>query len=129
MESQQGTPYYTVKLDEARGFVRITRTGAVYPSLVEMERDTQLLEQIVRRFGVRRGLIDFRQGPPARNDEAFERATEKGRRLLRDGFERFAVLVRSAVGKLQVNRLSREDGAVPHVFLDEAEAIRYLEGP
>jgi hypothetical protein len=37
-----------------------------------------------------------------------------------------AVLVRTQVGKLQIARLSKEDGGGPVVFFDYAEALAYL---
>jgi hypothetical protein len=76
--------------------------------------------------GKARLLLDLRQGP-GRNDAPFEQATEAARRGLFDLFGRVAVLVRTQVGKLQVSRLQKSDGADPHaVFTDEAEAIAWL---
>ncbi|MCU1281432.1 MAG: hypothetical protein JWM53_4978, partial [bacterium] len=37
-----------------------------------------------------------------------------------------AILVRTAVGKLHVQRLGKEVGRAPAIFLDEAEAIAHL---
>jgi hypothetical protein len=75
---------------------------------------------------VRRLLIDLRGGPPGRNDPEFERASEQWRRSLSEDFERVAILVRTAVGKLHIQRLGREIGREPSIFMDEAEALKFL---
>jgi hypothetical protein len=43
--------------------------------------------------------------PPGRNDPELERASVEWRRALSTDFERVAILVRSAVGKLHIQRL------------------------
>jgi hypothetical protein len=82
-----------------------------------------------RTFGARRILVDLRGGPPGRNDPDFERATEAWRRQLATELERVAILVRTAAGKLHVQRLGREVGRAPGVFMDEAEAVAWLRRP
>jgi hypothetical protein len=51
-------------------------------------------------------LIDARDAP-ARNDAEFEETFARARRPILAQFGRVAVLVRSAVGKLQVTRYAR----------------------
>ncbi|MGZ3426417.1 MAG: hypothetical protein ACXVCV_07200, partial [Polyangia bacterium] len=81
----------------------------------------------VRGAGVRRILLDLRSGPPGRNDEAFESASGVWRRQLAKECDRFAVLVRTVAGKLQSQRLARDEGRVAsNVFMDEAEALAFL---
>ena len=70
-------------------------------------------------------LIDSREGP-ARNDPAFEELLARVRGPIVSRFARSAVLVQSAVGRLQVARYAREDRASPGVFTDEAAALAYL---
>jgi hypothetical protein len=71
-------------------------------------------------------LIDVRDAPP-RNDAAFEAVIT---RLLEAFIKRFsahAFLVRSAVGRLQTQRLARQRGNEhPLVFDDEEDALRHL---
>jgi hypothetical protein len=57
--------------------------------------------------------------------ELQQRMTESARRLF-DGFDRTAVLVRTAVGKLQINRMARQGVPQLAVFDDEAAAIAWL---
>jgi hypothetical protein len=70
-------------------------------------------------------LVDLRRGP-LRNDDAFETAIAPYRRELTRGFRRAAILVRSAVGVLQVNRYKRTGEAGPPVFTGELEALEHL---
>lgn len=108
------------------GFGRVTRTSAPPPAVDEMAAFYDKLLAAVRRSGARRLLLDLRAGPPGRNDPEFERASEEWRRALASDFDRVAILVRTAVGKLHIQRLGREVGRAPAIFMDEAEAIAFL---
>jgi hypothetical protein len=72
-------------------------------------------------------LIDVRDSP-LRNDPAFERLLAQYRARFMSGFAKVAVLARTQVGKLQINRLAREDGIDLKIFDNEAEAMSYLTG-
>ncbi len=68
----------------------------------------------------------MREGP-LRNDSAFEVTLSRARGAIVARFARSAVLVKSAVGRLQMERYAREDKRqAPLVFGEEAEAIAYL---
>ena len=72
-------------------------------------------------------LVDLREGP-FRTDRAFEERFEKFRAEMLRGYARTAILVRSAVGKLQVQRHAREDATPLQVFDDEGAALAFLAG-
>ena len=108
------------------GFVRVTRLHSPPPSPAQMAALYAELTLAMRRAGARRLLLDLRAGPPGRNDAEFERASEKWRESLAHDLERVAILVRTAVGKLHVQRLGREVGSAPAIFMDEAEAVAHL---
>jgi hypothetical protein len=115
--------------DRARRLVRYTRTSAAFRDLSELEevysaliRAAQGLDQ--RRLGL---LIDLREAP-ARNDPGFEEAIGRHRKAMMRGYGRVALLVKTAVGKLQVGRHTREDGVAGLVTQDETEALRFLSG-
>ena len=72
--------------------------------------------------------IDWREGPQ-RNDAPFEDAIRRAMPRLCRGYRSVAVIVRSAVGALQVNRHFREASLVGEVFQDEADALEYLRAP
>ena len=120
------TEFYVVSVDDRARVLRMTRTPAAYASLVAMKDAQAALRLSLAPFAGHRLLLDLRGGPTARNDDAFEQASLDARKQLALLFPRTAVLVRSAVGKLQVQRLSRADGTHPQVFHDEAAAIAYL---
>ena len=119
--------YYAVRVDH--GILRLERTSTPYPSMEAMHAANRALAAVVRGAGVRRILLDLRKGPPGRNDAAFEEASSVWRKQLAAECERAAVLVRTVAGKLQSQRLARDEGRTPtNVFLDEAAALAYLAG-
>jgi hypothetical protein len=119
--------YYCVRVDG--GIVRLERTATAYPSLPAMDAANRALAIVIRGAGIRRILLDLRKGPPGRNDEAFEHASAVWRKQLSAEVDRAAILVRTVAGKLQSQRLAREEGRQPtNVFMDEAEALAYLRG-
>lgn len=111
------------------GIARVTRTAAAPPGPAQMAALYGELTAAMRRSGCKRALIDLRGGPPGRNDPEFERASEDWRKSLAANLERIAILVRTAVGKLHIQRLGREVGRAPSIFMDEAEAIAFLRAP
>lgn len=75
-------------------------------------------------------LLDMRDAP-MRNDVEFERAMGNEVATLLAGFRRRAVLVKTAVGALQLHRAARslwgeDPDSQPEVFRDEAEAMQHL---
>jgi hypothetical protein len=117
--------YYSVRVE--RGYVRLERTPTPYPTMEAMHAANRALAGAVRQAGVRRILLDLRKGPPGRNDEAFEHQSAIWRKQLSDESDRAAVLVRTVAGKLQSQRLARDEGRVArNVFMNEAEALEFL---
>jgi hypothetical protein len=122
------TPYCTLELDRRQGFLRFTRSEKPYPSLTAIELEAIELDHALERMCGARILVDLRAAAP-RNDPEFEMTIKRLRRRLYERSERAAVLVRTAVGALQVKRHVREDGANVEVFQSEDDALAYLEGP
>jgi hypothetical protein len=119
--------YYTVRVES--GILRLERTATAYPTLEIMHAANRALAVAVRGAGIGRILLDLRKGPPGRNDEAFEHASAVWRKQLSAEVDRAAILVRTVAGKLQSQRLAREEGRQPtNVFMDESEALAYLRG-
>ncbi len=120
--------HVTLAFDEARGLVRYARTGKPYADIADMSASHEKMAAALPPFfpaGLKL-LIDVRAAPP-RNDDAFESVVT---RLLETFIKRFsahAFMVKSAVGRLQTQRLARSRGDTnPSVFDDEQEALRYL---
>jgi hypothetical protein len=125
MSMELGNAYFRIVPEPARRLVRVQRTPEPMPREAEVVSSIfAALDEPLRRFAGYRVLLDLRQGPPGRSDGAFEEASRSAGLVLDRTFTRVAVLVRSAVGKLQVRRLS---GGRHEVFQDEAEALRFLE--
>ena len=116
------------RVETEASLVRVTRSDAPFPSveaMVEtMEELNGQLDSIDR--GRHRLLVDTRNAPP-RNDAEFEQAFAPHRRRMLSGFARHAVLVRTEVGRLQVNRHARADGTELQAFRDEPTALAWLK--
>lgn len=72
-------------------------------------------------------VVDMRQAPP-RNDTGFENAMAELRMGLATNFARVAVLLESATGLLQVNRIGRNDSAQTFATQNEPAAIKFAKG-
>jgi hypothetical protein len=117
-----------ISVVEDGDLVRVVRSPTAPPP---PDEQTRLYDDVIAALAksrARRVLVDLRASPPGRNDPEFEKSTEKFRASL-GAYERFAILVRTAVGKLQLTRMSRETGRVAPVFMDEAEALAFLRKP
>ena len=119
--------YAEVTLDESTRIVHFRRSTTALASKEAVERFFVELEAASPKKdrAQMRLLIDVREAP-SRNDPAFENAFIRFRPRIFGGFERRAVLVKSQVGKLQVNRLVRAAGLEERTFFDEAEARSWL---
>ena len=117
--------YYAVRIEH--GILRLERTPTPYPSIEAMNAAYRALAVAVRGAGVRRILLDLSKGPPGRNDDDFEQASSQWRRSLAAEADRWAILMRTVAGKLQSQRLARQEGRpTSNVFLDEVDAIAFL---
>jgi hypothetical protein len=123
------TPQITLTTGPDSRLVRYVRTSVPYPNLIEYEllheRAGSLLDQLGRKRHVL--LVDMREAV-MNNDPAFERAAGRCRQLLVHDFRRLAVLVKTAVGALQIGRHIREDSLESPLFNEETAAISYLLG-
>jgi hypothetical protein len=121
-------PLLHVTLDPETKIVRYDRTELGWPSLDDLRRVHDALLKVVvglprREYAI---LLDLRRAPP-RNDEAYEKAIEGYVGLLIGHFSRYAMLVKTAAGRLQVVRLEKRVGrrASP-VFYAEDEALAHV---
>jgi hypothetical protein len=120
-----GDPHVTITLDDAAGLVRYTRTARPYASLDELRNVNANLREAFATLprGHLALLIDVRDAPP-RNDPAFEHEILEALTTLAARFRARATLVKSAVGRLQAQRIARDGSSV---FFDEAEALAHLK--
>ncbi len=124
--------HVTVAYDEAHGLVRYARTARPYATIDEMTASHEKLVAALPAFFSKTGLkllVDVRQAPP-RNDDAFEVQVTRLLVTFMQRFSAHAFLVKSAVGRLQTQRLARSRGeGAPSIFDDEAAALRHLGVP
>lgn len=123
------TPQITLTIDADTRLVRYVRTSMPYPSLDEYERLHERAGHLLDQLGRTRHvlLVDMR-GATLNNDPAFERSAVRCRMLLVRDVRRLAVLVKTAVGALQIGRHIREDSLDSPIFNDETAAVSYLLG-
>ncbi len=121
--------YFRIVVDERSRLVWLIRTTAAFPTLEMLEAAFNDVSDAVNKLPVEWSLlVDSREGP-LRNDPAFEQILARARGQIVARFARSAVLVKSAVGKLQIARYAREDHKSPRVFDDEEAAVAYLITP
>jgi hypothetical protein len=121
--------YFRVVADDRARVVWLIRSTTAFPSLESIEQSFARVSHAVSTTAPEWSLlIDSREGP-LRNDPAFEEILARARGRIVDRYARVAVLVKSAVGKLQVARYAREDHKSPRVFDDEDAALTYLMTP
>ena len=119
--------YVTLTIDDAARVVRYKRSSESYPSIEHLRDCHKKIRAALATLpsGTHSILIDVRDAPP-RNDAAFEDEVRESLRALAGQFPKRATLVRTAVGKLQTQRLAREREDTVRAFTDEAEALAHL---
>jgi hypothetical protein len=120
-------PFYEVQLHPHGAIIR--RTSRRYadlselrPSFAAVERQLYALDPAASAV-----LVDLR-AIVGRNDASFESALAPLRRELLRKFARSALLVRTRIGHLQLQRYLAADGIEASVFSDEAEAMAWFRG-
>ena len=123
---QEDQPFYEVELRTHGAIVR--RTVRRYSDTSEIGPSFAAIDEHLRALppGASSLLVDLR-AIVGRNDAAFETALAPLRRELLRKFERTAVLVRTTIGRLQLQRYLASDGIVAEVFSDEAEALAWFQ--
>jgi hypothetical protein len=120
--------FVTATLDVDAKLMHYARTSAPFPSVDAMRaHHTRMIEVMTAHEPEKLGLlVDVRAAPP-RNDDAFESELTRAVWPLLDRFKAYAFLVKTAVGTLQIRRLSTSSG-IPtgNVFSDHAAAVAYL---
>lgn len=129
MEELYRSSHLIVTREDNGRLVRARRTSAPFGSAADMYAvQAQFLRVVpVRdRFCVS-VLVDVREAPMLAND-ALEIEAVKVIDSMASDFERSALLVRTAVGALQVRRIARTNPFRLELFEDEAAALAYLAG-
>lgn len=130
MEELFHNQFGSVSFSVSSKIIRVQRSSQRFRTLKEIEDYFRgiaaVLERLDRKsLGI---LIDLREGP-LRTDPEFESIVKSFQQTLVEGFSKVALLVRSAIGELQLNRQKREGWAITGIFRDEQEALSFLETP
>lgn len=110
-------------------FLLVRRTANSYASVTEVRTSFDAVRRIVDPLDRYRTsvLVDMRLAPP-RDDPEFEKAAADQPKYLSRDFKRSAVLIRTAIGLLHVQRHMQRLGLPMKVFNDELQAIDYVRG-
>lgn len=116
---------YLIQYDAARQLI-IMRRSSIGLTATNGPKILPGILATLRPLRGQRLLIDVRQAP-GNNDASIEQLVQELRRHLSELFPSSATLAATAVGRLQITRLSRErKDPGTQVFLSESEAIQYL---
>lgn len=122
------TEYMRIEHDPARSLLWVTRTHTPFPSIDQAIQSNQAVVDLLRARPARFLCLDSRPAP-GRNDDEFEQAMRPVFTSYITRFERVAMLVRTAVGRLQMQRLSRSSPVPIGVFSTDEEALAFLVQP
>jgi len=121
-------PYMRVEIDRGQRLVRQTRSARAYDDLTALDRSMQdMLEHMQTVSRAEYTLLQDVRAPRGRHDPEFEKAITRHLEAFSSGFRKFAVLVATHVGKLQVQRHLGATSAPAKAFLDEGEALEWLK--
>jgi hypothetical protein len=131
MEVVYANAFLEVAVSHAQRIVCCRRTADPYTSAEDAIRAFEGARDAIAgidrtRYGL---IVDLREAL-GRNDAAFESEVVPRLRAMLAGFRARATIVRTVTGKLQIQRIDREQGRpASAVFLSEQEAIAYLRQP
>jgi len=110
-------------------FLIVRRTANTYASVADVKSSFNAVTQIVDMLArnTMSVLIDMRLAP-SRNDPEFEAVAHEQPKYLSRDFKRSAVLIRTASGLLQMQRLVKKMGLPFKVFNEEKQALDYVLG-
>jgi hypothetical protein len=130
VETLHDDDFFTMTWDPARSLARFVRKGRRFADLAEAEQVYRaLLASRARIPGPRILVLVDQREAIGNNDPRYEQLVSKMVPALTTGVTRVAYVVRSAIGKLQIDRMRRDRSVAVegNVFQDEAEALAYLE--
>lgn len=119
--------YLHVLLEQGGTLVRVVRSARAFRDTATIERVFSAVYSALGALELKDcGLLADQRLAPGRNEPEFEQALARSRNQIYPLFQKRAVLVRSAIGKLQLSRLIKQDQYERLVSQDEAELLRYL---
>jgi sulfite reductase alpha subunit-like flavoprotein/predicted heme/steroid binding protein len=111
----------------------LRRTPVAATSLEDLVTSNERVIDFLRRHDDNKGLVVDMREAPQRNDAEFESGMAHLRMTVSMTFARVAVLLETATGLLQVNRIGRNDGSEIFATTNEYAAVKFastvLEAP
>jgi hypothetical protein len=120
--------WFTVQIDDAKRIVRYTRTNK--PLDFDSPEFKRAMDALVALAKSDWALLDDMRAAVGRNDPDYETKTLEVVRRIYAGWGKVAVLMKSATGALQAERVKRANQlpSTVRVFNDEESASRWLQG-
>lgn len=122
------TPHWVLEEDENHRITVLRRTPVPWKSVEEIGHANDRVLEHFRPYHEGYGVVVDMRYAPTRNDPSFENAMAPLRARIGDIFARVAVLLDSAVGVLQVDRLGRAEGGKTFATQSESSATRFARG-
>lgn len=120
--------FFRIELDEQRATVALRRSARGFETLEQIASSHRRVVEVTG--SVNRSelalLLDLRAST-GRNDPVFEQELGRHRRAMMEGYRACAALLATTVGALQVQRYAKEDGVSLRTFVDEPDALSWLE--
>lgn len=114
-----------MSVEEQHGVVVITRSEVAFASILDVIQSTEAVLKYIESLSKMALLIDLRRAL-GRNDPSFESIIAPfGHRVVAP-FRKSAVVVKSATGRLQLERQLRADKSEALVFTSLEAAMAYL---
>jgi hypothetical protein len=111
--------------DPDRSILWIRRSALPFPSIDRARSENLAVAQKIQSLSLRFLILDSRQAP-GRNDDDFESAMRPVFQSYVSRFERAVMLVQTAIGRLQMQRLSRTSPIPVGVCTNDEEALAFL---
>jgi hypothetical protein len=106
----------------------MVRSRILHPSPQAMTSSYAKVVAVLDSLGrSRRALLTDMRDAIGRNEPEYEPVLRRFRLAIDTGFLRVGVLLRTAVGALQMRRFAEEEGIVRLISTNEAEIVHYLK--
>ena len=120
--------HWLMEEDRQDRVIVLCRTAVPFGSVEDITHANKQVVSRIRREHESWGVVVDMRVAPKRNDAAFENAMRGLRDAVEARFAQTAVLLETAIGILQVTRITREDGTGAFATQDEKAALRYARG-
>lgn len=115
-----------IELESSDPLLCLVRTTERFPSLETLRYAISGVLLMAKKHPQARLMLYDTRAAPGNNDPAFEVEMQRFATDLGFRFDRIALVLGSATGRLHMLRMRREGGLKLEIFLDERAARRYL---